>query len=284
MSCADASAAALEPMAGTAARVDELLCLEVRGPWPRDVATGGDLPAVARARLEAWVAERPHRRVLFVRRPGREGALALFVAECGEHGGIVTRRRLDGYEELATVDLEPGRARVPGPLWLVCAHGRRDPCCARLGVPLFEALSRVADPDLVWESSHQGGHRFAGNLLVVPYGVQLGRVRPVDVERVVAGMAAGMLPLPFLRGRTVYDPEVQAADLHVRERLGEAQLSAIRYAGPAADAGVHRFVTRLGDLRVRVTRSDGPPVPPTCGAEPEPSAVYRSELLDAPGW
>lgn len=285
VSCCDASSAALEPMIGTAARIDEMLLLEVRGPWSRDVLKENDLPEAARERLDAWLTERPNRRVLFIRKPDRrEGPLTLFVVECGEHGGIATRRSLESHDDLATVDLDPGRMRVPGVVWLVCAHGKRDACCSRLGVPLYDALLGIADPDLVWQTSHQGGHRFAGNLLVAPYGVQLGRVRPVDAERVVAGMAAGMIPLPFLRGRTVYDPEVQAADLHVRERLGDAQLSATRYVGPAADGDGHAFVTRLGELRVRVTAEEGPAVPPSCGAEPEAATTFRAELIGAPGW
>jgi hypothetical protein len=285
MSCSETSAAALEPMIGSAARIDEMLLLEVRGTWSRDVVAENDLPEAAQERLLAWIAERPHRRVLFIRKPERrDGPLTLFVVECGEHGGIATRRSLASHDELVDVDLDPGRMRVPGVVWLVCAHGKRDACCARLGVPLYDALVRVADPDLVWQTSHQGGHRFAGNLLVAPYGVQLGRVRPVDAERIVAAMSAGMLPLPFLRGRTVYEPEVQAADLHVRERLGDAQLSALRYVGAAPGGDGHLFVTRLGEVRVRVAISTGPAVPPSCGAEPEPTTVYTAELVDAPGW
>ncbi len=41
--------------------------------------------------------------------------------------------------------------------------GRRDRCCARLGVPLFDALAPHVDADRLWQSSHHGGHRFAAN-------------------------------------------------------------------------------------------------------------------------
>ncbi len=283
MSCCDASAAALEPMIGSAARIEELLLLEVRGQWARDVLAENDLPTAARDRLAVWVGERPNRRVLFIRKPERRaGPLALYVVECGEHGGVVTARSLPTVDSLATVDLTPGGARIPGPLWLVCAHGRRDACCSRLGVPLYDALLRMADPALVWQTSHQGGHRFAGNLLVAPFGVQLGRVRPVDAERIVAELSVGLLPLAFLRGRTVYDAEVQAADLHVRERLGDAQIGDVRFVEEVD--GAYRFSTRLGDVRVRVASEAGPAVPPSCGAEPEAATIYRAELVDAAGW
>ena len=57
-------------------------------------------------------------------------------------------------------DLEVGD-EVAGPIVLVCAHGRRDACCARLGPPLFDALAPHCPPDALWQSSHLGGHRFA---------------------------------------------------------------------------------------------------------------------------
>ena len=50
------------------------------------------------------------------------------------------------------------------PVFLVCTHGKRNVCCARLGVPLAQALA-TRHPGQVWETTHVGGHRFAANLV-----------------------------------------------------------------------------------------------------------------------
>ena len=50
------------------------------------------------------------------------------------------------------------------PLYLVCTHGKRNVCCARLGGPLAQALA-ARHPGQVWETTHVGGHRFAANLV-----------------------------------------------------------------------------------------------------------------------
>lgn len=56
---------------------------------------------------------------------------------------------------------------------LVCAHASRDAHCAKCGPPLVEALREVAaaasgkEEVRVWPSSHVGGHRYAGNALVM---------------------------------------------------------------------------------------------------------------------
>ena len=48
----------------------------------------------------------------------------------------------------------PDRAaasRLDHPLLLVCTHGKHDPCCARYGRPLYQALAEQADEDWVWQ-------------------------------------------------------------------------------------------------------------------------------------
>ncbi len=55
---------------------------------------------------------------------------------------------------------------------MVCAHASRDARCAACGPALVEALREQAkDQEIrVWPSSHVGGHRYAGNALVLSGG------------------------------------------------------------------------------------------------------------------
>jgi hypothetical protein len=75
------------------------------------------------------------------------------------------------------------------PLYLVCAHGRRDVCCARFGGPLARALS-AAHPLQVWETTHVGGHRYAANLVILPHGLYYG---PGPARRISIVIAAAIL-------------------------------------------------------------------------------------------
>ena len=65
----------------------------------------------------------------------------------------------------------------PEPLYLVCTHGKHDPCCAQRGRPVTAALA-AARPGRVWQASHLGGCRFAPTVLVLPLGLMYGRVGP----------------------------------------------------------------------------------------------------------
>lgn len=68
-------------------------------------------------------------------------------------------------------------------LVLVCTHGNRDKRCGRAGPQVMAALQQelsargVADAEVaVRATSHIGGHKFAGTLIVYPEGQWYGRI------------------------------------------------------------------------------------------------------------
>lgn len=72
----------------------------------------------------------------------------------------------------------------------------------------------------MWETSHLGGDRFAGNLVSLPDGCYFGRVAPADAVELVADLRAGRLRLDGYRGRSCYAPAVQVAERFAREATG----------------------------------------------------------------
>jgi (2Fe-2S) ferredoxin len=252
--CSASSLGAGEALAGTATEASRWLLLEVDTAWARDVEETA-LPTPAGILADTFCG-----RVQLIRRPGRRGAAAVaFVAELREHGGTLAAAGAAG---------EP----VDGPLLLVCCHGRRDPCCARLGTPVFDALRSHLPERAVWQSSHLGGHRFAANVLVLPDGVLLGRVGPEDAERVAHLAAAGRIPLDLYRGRTIHPPEVQAADAALREHLGLTAVGDVSLV--SASGGRICLKTPEGVVDATVEAHAGPPRCESCGKDPVASTRY----------
>lgn len=271
--CSDCSRAAGEHLAGTATTVDEWLLLEVPGSWPRDVGSGDGAQKWLRAAAERWLAATTGRRLLFVRRPGRTAPPLAFVVTARESERDVRRVELERGAVPDALDFDVGGEPVDAQLVLVCGHGSRDACCALRGTAVYGALAdRLGDEEL-WVSSHQGGHRFAANVLVLPAGLHLGRVEPDEAPDVVARALAGRIDLDRYRGRTCYSPLVQAAEHAVRtasrlERVSELELAAV-------EDGLVRFRALDGsERRVRVAEVDGPLVPSSCGDEPEPQRAF----------
>jgi hypothetical protein len=213
-----------EPLAGSASRVDHWLLIEYRGVWSPKPVAGSGLSDQVKAHLRAQVrALRPASvKLLFVRRRdrGRTDGVTVF---SGGNSALV-RFELERYDDLLDLDLGAtavtAGARVDHPLFLVCTHGKHDRCCALHGRPVFDVLADQAEPGWVWQASHVGGDRFAGNVVVLPDGLYYGRVRPEEAWTVLDEQLAERIYLPRFRGRAGLPFAVQAAEIAVREHAG----------------------------------------------------------------
>jgi hypothetical protein len=270
--CATLSRALSEPLHGTASRVRGWVLLEQPGPWGREAVTESRLdPDLGRALDRAAAAA--HLRLLLIRRPGRGASQphACFVAHTSRGRRWLERRRLDDPAELLELDMaavvageRPGFGEeVAEPLYLVCTNGRHDRCCATYGRPLALALA-AGHGELIWESSHVGGDRFAGNLVCLPDGHYFGRVGPADADRVVGLHRKGSIDLAHWRGCCTDPPVVQAAEWFARRRTGLLGVGDLDLQGRARlEGGVEavRF-GRPGGATLRVllrpTRSAAP--------------------------
>jgi hypothetical protein len=278
--CSELSEAAGEPIAGTASFARSWLVVEVPGNWPRDVSDGAGLPPEGREAVRHWLGRTPAARLLYVRRPRRasaDGTLA-FVVRADEDDTAVRRIDLASLAALGQIDLDSAGTPTSRPLVLVCGHGARDRCCALRGTAVYGALASAVDVEDVWVSSHQGGHRFAANVLVLPHGIQLGRLAVADAPEAVAEVLGGRVPLARYRGRTAYPPVVQAAERAVREATGLIALDDLRVLD--LDGDRVSFQDRAGGRHAaRVERGVGPIVPASCGVDPEPQPVLRAHVL-----
>ena len=295
--CATLSRALEEPLYGTASRVRGWVLLEQPGPWGREAVTESRLDRdLALALDRASAAARL--RLLLIRRPGRGSSQphTCFVAHTSRAGRWLERRRLDDPAELLELDMakvvageRPGFGEeVDEPVYLVCTNGRHDRCCATYGRPLALALA-ASHGELIWESSHVGGDRFAGNLVCLPDGHYFGRVGPADAERVVGLHRKGALDLDHWRGCCVDPPVVQAAEWFARRRAGLVGVDDLVLDGrDRLEGGVDavRF-RRAGGGRLRVvlrSTRDAEPRPLTCHsvrAEP-PLSFTLLELAAGP--
>ena len=221
--------------------------------------------------LRAERARLPHARILFVRaaeRRGRDGMIA-FVARTTQTGGELRRLELERHDDLIGRDLESTGEIVDHPLLLVCTHGKHDRCCAKYGRPLYDAVREQVDEEWAWQSSHVGGDRFAGNLVVLPDGVYYGRVEPGEAWSVVEAALERRVHLPRYRGRSCHGFAAQAAELAVRERTGLLGVPDVRVARiePDGDGWRARVATPTDEFEVGVRREHGEATHLTCSTE-----------------
>lgn len=217
-----------DDLVGTAPRAERWLLVEQPGPWGRDALRESRLDPAA-AEQVACLAGEVGARVALVRRPGRspDAERRWALVDCRRQ---TWQRGRWAHEEALVAGLEQavaasGGAAHPCPeLWLVCTHGRHDRCCAVRGRPVAAALAALRPPEddgpSVWECSHVGGDRFAGNVVHLPTGTYYGWVEPADAGRLLAAHAAGRVDVERWRGRSTLAPAEQAAQQHLRRALG----------------------------------------------------------------
>lgn len=301
--CAQQSLDVGEPLFGTAATDTSCWVLfEEPGAWAPDVLASPGLQGAWRTALTPWLARRPGTRLQLVRGPSDEAARVspgirhIKIAVSDDRASALWELELDdvhGPAILESLDLQlfrpglppPPPARVAAsPLVLVCTHGRRDVCCARLGVPVYRELATDFGAEHVLQTSHVGGHRFAANVVLLPHGYMFGRLDVAAARRVVRGYLSGRLTdLDRLRGRSTYAADVQAAEFWLRQGSAYYRVDGLelvrREPQPDGKVEVTFRDTATDELHaltvMRQTTSDV--ASPSCGEAPKPVVRYRLE-------
>jgi hypothetical protein len=268
--CADLSRENDEPLSATASRIDHWFLIEYRGLWARDALSGSGLTDQVKKHLREQVAGARHARLLFIRRPDRRGQpeLVAFAAASRPGETMIARTEFERYDDLRGIDLLAGEP-AGHPLFLVCTHGKHDPCCARYGRVLYEALRDELDPDWAWQVSHIGGDRFAGNLVCLPEGLYYGRVDRETAGAVLDEHLARRVAMDNYRGRSIYTFAVQAAERFVRDREGLRGIDDLTLEHVECHAGSCdvAFSGAGESFRVRVDEVPGDLTLMTCGSE-----------------
>jgi len=289
--CSVLAGVAGEPLSGTASSGRRRwLLVEQPGPWGRDALVESGVDGRVARELQR-TAKRLGVHVQLIRGRGggaRDGRRVCYLASTERDAVWLERVELDlgEPEQLLKLDLDAlaaGRPTGAGtlvqvPLYLVCTHGRRDPCCALRGRPVLDAAAGVAG-ERVWETSHVGGHRFAGNLVCFPDGLYLGRLGRDEGARAVELYDQGRILLAHYRGRSSDHWAAQVADWWVRDRTGLDRVGDLTVSEVVEDA--EQATVRLAApdgrrWRVPVRRVPlGRALPQSCGEAPEDPGVGR---------
>lgn len=223
--CSLRSREATEKVFGTASMGEAWLLLEYPQPWGAKAFSESAIPPAVKVHLSAVLKSVPLSKVLLIKRTRNvAGPLNLFVARSRESSPSILKFEFFEYEQLLELDLASalaggspaGATPWEDPLFLVCTHGKRDKCCAKFGIPIYNTIRALIGPSSVWQCSHVGGDRFAANLVCFPDGIFYGHVTEQSAELMVREYYERRIVLPNFRGRSCYSFPVQAAEFFTR--------------------------------------------------------------------
>lgn len=289
--CAIAARQHETPLCGTAPRVDVWFLLEYPLPWGSHATTHNDLPPAVMDTLQAQVEASPNARLQFIKREERQtfDNLTLYIALVNEQQPVLYEITLGTITDLLQLDFAAFLQRDPAvaqyrtaqPLFLVCTNNQRDSCCAR-GLPIYDTL-RHHEGIAVWQTTHIGGHRYAATLIAFPHSIYYGHVEVTDVAAIVTAQNQGQVHLPKMRGRTCYEPVVQAAETFLRAQSTQTTIEVLHLHTVTSTSNDDEWLVSFhADGRpydLRLTRQlTAYQLPKSCQKEPGP--VYEFHLVD----
>jgi hypothetical protein len=234
-----------EPLTGTAPRADAWFLLEYPGRWGSKALKESSIPDAVKAHLNTQLGLIPESRLLLIKKTRVDHRrISFFAALPGAEPPVLYHFKLEDYAELLGFDLpaiiaqnprfDPNRSSEP--VFVMCTNGLRDQCCALHGVATYWAL-REKFGELVWQSTHHGGHRFAANFLHLPNGLSYGRLRPESAGAVLQSALNGQVAMDHFRGRTIYPEPVQAGEALLRSELGLDSMNSLKLVSSEQLAG-----------------------------------------------
>lgn len=267
--CADFSRQANSPLFGTASQVEVWLLLEYTRPWGKKATDDNELPFAVQTWLSTQTEAIPHSRLQFIRQNNSD-SLTFFVAVASDTPRLY-RLQLPSYEALLELDLAgmvAGSSKLDSllqtePIYLVCTNGKRDLSCAKYGRALYDAFDQLVGAH-VWQTTHIGGHRFAGTAVVLPSGLTYGYLFAEDAAPLVEATRQNRIWLAKLRGRAMYTEPIQAAEYFL---LGQhqAEFHLLHSTSPATDEWLITFADPANQSYTVHLRS-----------QPSPAPVYKS--------
>lgn len=286
-----------EPLPGTAKPGLTYVLFEWPHKWSHDVLDGDTFGDELTEKLKAHM-QRYNATLLLIRHPTREGRQIedhhVYLVFADQVATEVLH--VDGPEAILDLDLSgPGQNSAKSrtkPLVLVCTHAKRDMCCAIKGRPIVNELVEKypfgQGNDVVWETSHIKGHRFAATMLLMPWAYSFGRMNLEATEAMLEAAMRGEYFVPGNRGRGTFSPVGQVAEVDVatqlatrgdKVRYGQLEVTAERIDGPSAHVTVTDTATDTA-YEVTLEQRDVDAVMASCGKDPKPGkswvAVGRS--------
>ncbi|MEL7433430.1 MAG: sucrase ferredoxin [Chloroflexota bacterium] len=254
---ADIARANNEPLYGTIKSADVFFLLEYNGVFTHDAWSDARIPSEVKSKL----ADYPNGRALLIRQPNQLQAVdrktMLFVVHANAPKPAIYSFELQSYNDVMLLDLDAilagkVQSRYDAPLYAICTNGRRDECCSKYGIALYNAMIEK-EHEHVWQVSHIGGHRFAGTMYCFPHALCYGYLDPDDTDTLIHTYRNGNLWLEKLRGQAIHDKPIQVAEYFLRRELDDSKIGSVQYLSHTEDDGQWYITFAHADTQYTVT-------------------------------
>lgn len=233
--CADTSRKNEESILGTASPVHYWLMIECPGTWKGNALKESELPVSVKDFLLGLYSLNLNLRIQLIQNDSTDRSHPkIFWANGDPQFSQLWELQLNQYEDLIHIDfvslvkngVTKNFQEITTPQFFICTNGQHDPCCAKYGLALFQASKN--NHNMLWQTNHLGGDRFAANVLCLPYGIYYRRVDQAALFAMIQAHETKQLYLPTFAGRAYYSREIQTAEYFIRKDTGELAIDALQ--------------------------------------------------------
>lgn len=258
--CSRISAEENEPLHGTASTFSSLILVEYNEAFKENAIEESGLPPQA-VNLFSQLNKYGCRTLLIKQNSSksRKHGYSVFRIRMSEGSALIAMVKISDYGEIdgnlfAQFQSTERELSYSESMYLVCVNGKKDLCCAKYGLPVYDELRKYSSEN-VWMCSHVGGDRFAPSIVHIPSFSYYGRIQVNDIKEFVATTENGKIYMPRYRGRSTFSFKVQSADYFLRKYLGVTKIDDITFVSQEnlpEQSTMVRFRTQFGLYQVIV--------------------------------
>ena len=173
--------------------------------------------------MTGTLEERIFSKILLIKKNNtQETILNVYAVNNQQEFPFINHLKIHNYLELLELDYQNffGEMKIgvkQEALYLVCTNGKKDKCCSKFGLPIFNTLSFLNQN--VWQCTHVGGDRFAPNILHLPYSHLYGHLNLNELDEFYATTSTNNIFISKYRGISCYNKSEQAAEFFLRNEL-----------------------------------------------------------------
>lgn len=236
LSCSQISSNSGEQLFGTAPRVDHWFLIEYPKNWEKNAFEKSDIPKNVKDKLNDLLQSFDNSRLQLIRNEfSGDKNITIYYAKSSEFEPKLYKFTLEKFEDILALGLKDliekgdiNDLESDEKLVLVCTHGAYDSCCGKLGIPVYDKLSKESELT-VWRSTHVGSHRFSANLVMLPQGIYYGRVDEKNYKNVLDSHLSDEIYLDCYRGRSCFSQSSQVSEYFLRQQLKKYGFYHIRW-------------------------------------------------------
>ncbi|MEM7007949.1 MAG: sucrase ferredoxin [Thermodesulfobacteriota bacterium] len=274
--CTESSLNANEEMFGTATRADIWLLVEYRGHWSGSAFKDSRIPKKVKSHIQKELKSISSSRLQLIKKhDNSDDYLTLFIAVSTEKSPRLYKIKFKDYEELLSIKLKKilkSKDHLSDEkIYAICTNGEYDTCCGKFGMPVYLDVAKGPNGRQIWEVNHIGGHRFASTFVCLPHGLIYGRVTEGQAaEGIIKEYEDGEINIAHYRGRSCYEPFVQAAEFYLRLETGISEITEVSLKSvkkgdkksnikfeTKSDEMIHKIKIRQQKNAVKVIKSCG---------------------------